>query len=100
MKVLHLNIFFKLPEDFDGDLDNAIAEILKYRKALREKHEGLEEPLESEANKKIPMTCTMEAYMEAMWADFLNAVGRGKKLVGEILLTESGGNKERMMHTK
>ena len=88
MKLLHLNVYFKLPDDFGGDLDDAIAEIIKYRKDLREKREGAREPPDSEANKKIPMACTMEEYMQALFGDFMRGVGRGRKLVGEISLAD------------
>lgn len=33
MKRLSLNINFKLPDDFDGDLNDAIEELLKYRRS-------------------------------------------------------------------
>jgi len=37
MKALKLNIHFKLPDDFTGDLNDAIEEIIKYR---RKEHKG------------------------------------------------------------
>jgi hypothetical protein len=39
MKCLHLNIYFKLPDDFNGDLNNAIEELLEYRKKPKPKSE-------------------------------------------------------------
>lgn len=33
MKRLALNINFKLPDDFNGDLNDAIEELLKYRRS-------------------------------------------------------------------
>jgi len=88
MKLLHLNVYFKLPDDFEGNLDNAIAEIIKYRKVMKEKNEGAITPPDSEANQKIPMTCTMEDYMQALFEDFIRGVDRGRKLVGEIALMD------------
>jgi len=32
MKVLHLNSYFLLPDDFDGDVNDAIQCLLEYRK--------------------------------------------------------------------
>lgn len=32
MKYVHLNVYFKLPEGFEGDLNDAIEELLKYRR--------------------------------------------------------------------
>ena len=33
MKLLHLNIYFKLPDNFEGDENDAIEEMLKYRRS-------------------------------------------------------------------
>jgi hypothetical protein len=32
-KVLHLNCYFKLPEDFNGDLNDALQALIDYRKS-------------------------------------------------------------------
>ena len=31
MKIAHINIYFRIPEDFDGDLNELLANIIEYR---------------------------------------------------------------------
>lgn len=35
MKCLHLNIYFKLPDNFNGDLNSALTELIKYRECKK-----------------------------------------------------------------
>jgi hypothetical protein len=43
MKAVKLNIHFKLPDTFKGDLNDAIEEILKYRRTLDKGHSDVYE---------------------------------------------------------
>jgi hypothetical protein len=42
-KWLHINACFKLPKDFDGDLNDALQALLDYRRGPKD-HNGLWEP--------------------------------------------------------
>jgi hypothetical protein len=41
MKAFKLNMHFRLPDDFTGDLNDAIECMLKYRKDLNKGHSGI-----------------------------------------------------------
>ena len=44
MKAVKLNIHFRLPDDFTGDLNDAIEEILKYRRNENKNHSSIFDP--------------------------------------------------------
>lgn len=44
MKAVKLNIHFRLPDDFTGDLNDAIEEILKYRRNENKNHSSVFNP--------------------------------------------------------
>lgn len=77
MKQLYLNVNFKLPEDFSGDLNDAIEELLKYRRK--------DKPNEDEYSPD----CTLSNY-ENWWRKVTTTNGR---LFGEVSLVELKGNK-------
>ena len=81
MKVLRLNINFKLPDDFDGNLNEAIGEIIKYR--------------ESKGLKGMPDQIDEDRSTDpvSMWNDFLRDVDEGYCCSGLFALgeTKEGG---------
>ena len=69
MKVLGLNIYFKLPDDFEGGLTKALEEYIKYRK-----ENNLKDFPDYDIPKKSRLT---------LWNDFLDAVKKGFRMHGE-----------------
>ena len=73
MKVLSIDFNFLLPDDFDGDFNDALMEVIKYRK-------GLPNPT------KFPAHC--DDLSAGTWKGFLNAIKQGFKLCGAMFLGE------------
>lgn len=67
IKILHLDLFFELPENFEGDLTDAIQALADYRK--QEKQHTCEPG---------DLTQTGDE-----WLDFLNARTHGFRIVGQ-----------------
>lgn len=63
MKVLHLDLFYKLPDDFSGSFEDALESYIAYRRA---KHY----PTNNIRNQDPTRTLTIET----MWAEFLYAI--------------------------
>ena len=98
MKIIHLNIFFKLPDNFKWDVDKAIEELVKYRKECKKNGADFRISGEGEASKQLPMQTTMETYMAVMFKDFLEAAESGKRVYGEIGMNEYNENTGRLTH--
>ena len=78
-KVVSINIYFLLPDDFNGDLNDALEEIVKYRKD--NKHKEFSGPDASFATQTV------------IWNGFQEAVDEGYKLHGAVALSELKGTK-------
>ena len=78
MKVFSLNMYFKLPDDFEGGLTQALEEYVKYRK-----ENNLKNHPNSDLSKKSRSN---------MWSDFLDAVEEGFKMHGEWGISEIKNN--------
>jgi len=72
MKVLSLDLHFLLPDDFDGDFDDALMEIIKYRKSLPN-------------SSKLPPLSDLP---DSSWGSFLIAIKQGYKIHGGGFLGE------------
>jgi len=81
MKTLHLNIYFKLPDDFEGGFNESLEEIIKYRKS---KNLG-KYPKIIEENK-------IETHKE-LWSDFWENQKQGKLLTGNFGISKQVGKK-------
>jgi hypothetical protein len=75
MKVLNLNIFFKLSDEFVGDLPDALIEAAEYLKS------------------KKKVTFGRGIGDETTWTDFLNALEEGYRLNGDYGMNELVDNK-------
>ncbi len=75
-KVLRLNLYVLLPDDFEGDLNDALGELLRYRKTLAQ-----DKPL------TVISETTHPDRDKDMWADFLASVENGYCLHGHAGLT-------------
>lgn len=67
-KLLYLDLFFELPENFEGDLTDAIQALVDYRRNEEKQHTC--EP--------VDLTQTGDE-----WLDFLNARLHGFRIVGQ-----------------
>lgn len=76
MKVLQMNIYFELPEDFKGDYNDAILEYVKYR-------QDNNKPKIPEVNTTLNFTNNDEH-----WDLFLKIIKEGKKCVGTFFVGE------------
>lgn len=72
MKRLSLNINFKLPTDFNGDLNDAIEELLKYRRSEK----NHDDDFQHDINKNVYEN----------WWDMVNSTNR--VLYGEYNISE------------
>lgn len=71
--LLHLNIYFKLPKDFNGDLNDAIQALLDYRRG--------------EKNHQIDYTYNPEISLYENWLEMVNTTDRvlfGKTSLSKI----------------
>lgn len=71
-KVLGLNMFFALPDDFNGDLDDALLAFAMYRKSTGKKIE------QNTGNNRTPMT------QDELWDRFLQEFQNGKRCAGQV----------------
>ena len=86
MKVLHLNIYFELPDDFQGTFNDALREYIKYRES-----KNLED-IPTDIGVRLSEDKPYTEYMDDMWIDFLDGIEQGKKVTGDFALTEWTGN--------
>jgi hypothetical protein len=75
MKVLSMNFYFLLPDDFDGNLNGALLEIVKYRRHQKSPDYPLKNNMTDEDKKNL-------------FNDFLKAQSEGFKLYGGAFLGE------------
>jgi hypothetical protein len=75
MKVLSMNIHFLLPDDFDGNLNGALLEIIKYRRSRQSPDYPSKNILTYDDKKDL-------------WNGFLKAKDEGFKLYGGAFLGE------------
>lgn len=83
MKVLHIDTYFLLPDDFDGDSNDAIRELLKYRESKKLSDFNYV----SKDNKKFN-TPWAELSDDEKWNRFYDLLIDGYKHVGAILFSE------------
>lgn len=86
MKVLMLDICFKLPDNWNGDLNDALKELIKYREEnncspMCTDVEGLKAEL-------FNLERTHDEYRTWMWRGFLDTLRKGKKVFGNIFFGE------------
>lgn len=81
MKVLYLDLYFKLPDDFKGDINNALRELIKYRES-----KGLSgafitsddaDPPKEEKIREVHTDILWEKFLEKTKDDNINIVGYG-----------------------
>jgi hypothetical protein len=75
MKTLALNVYFLLPDEFAGDLNDALREVIKYRESVGSK------PLPDGPD-------ATKVSQEELWAGFLKTREEGKRLYGTTSLKE------------
>lgn len=79
-KVLGLNIYFKLSDDFEGGLNEALEEYIKYRK---------------ENNLlRVPEYIKEKVHNIDMWDQFYNDVQEGNNVSGNFTLSELNDKNE------
>jgi hypothetical protein len=74
MKNLHLNIYYKLPDDFEGDTNDAIEHMLNYRRG--------------EKNHKVDFKYDPSKDVYDNWWEMVNTTDR--VLLGQYALSELG----------
>lgn len=79
MKILHMNLYFELPDDFEGSFNDALAEVIKYRK--------------SKNNPRMPesggsLNYVKDTIQSDLWERFLKAKSEGFKLHGLSAMQE------------
>jgi len=79
MKILHLNTYFQLPDSFEGDVNDAIEELLKYRK---------EKKLSSFKLNEEPAKDWDDMTQPEKWNYFCEAIKDGYKHVGHASFSE------------
>ena len=75
MKVLTIDIHFKLPDDFEGGLTEALEEYVKYRK-----ENNL--PAMPDPEGEVKTNISHDEYTSNRWKTFLEAIKEGKKVYG------------------
>jgi len=75
MKALRLNLCFQLPDDFKGNLNDALLEVINYR--INNAVIGKERDV-SEFNKDV----------KPLWGRFLENLEKGNKLTCDVALSE------------
>lgn len=84
MKIAHINIFFELPDEFEGDYNDILMEIIKYRKDNKlppYPEEVVDKPTETEAKAIYDSS-------KFLWNRFLNALEHDYKICGAVSLSE------------
>ena len=84
MKVAHINIFFELPEDFKGDYNDILLEVIKYRKNNNlppYPKEVIDKPNPEEAKALYDSS-------KFLWERFEKALKHGYKICGAVSLSE------------
>ena len=71
-KMLHLNVYFKLPADFKGDINDAIEAMLKYRRGVK--------------NHEKNFTIDSEKSLYENWWDMISSTDR--VLLGQVSFSE------------
>jgi hypothetical protein len=92
MKVAHINLYFKLPDDFDGDLNLLLEEVLKYRKSVegspkKEYDMAFADELEDSTS------ISKKGYDILMFNRFMRSCEEGLRLFGHINIVEAENNK-------
>lgn len=84
IKIAHINIFFKLPDDFQGDYNDILLEVIKYRKENKlppYPKEIIEEPKEEEVK-------ALQDSSKFLWGRFVKALEHNYKICGAVSLSE------------
>lgn len=81
MKVASINVHFRLPDGFEGGLNEALEEIIKYRRGL-----NLSDITPGEVTKLSEME---EHAANANWKKFLKGLEDGYKLIGSVNVSET-----------
>lgn len=85
MKVLSMNIHFLLPDNFNGNLNDALEEIIKYRKS---KNLTKYKAIELDRDDKI-----------SRWQTFLSVIQEGFRLYGGIFVGEWNSENKKWVRT-
>ena len=81
MKVASINVNFRLPDGFEGGLNEALEEIVKYRRGL-----GLVDVAPGTPSRLSEME---EHAANANWKKFLKGLEDGYKLIGSVNVSET-----------
>lgn len=85
MKIARLNFYFKLPDDFNGDINEALEEVIKFRKKNGKKAMSESLPMAKEIeNGKL----SKKGYDELMFEKFVRLVDDGHAIHGEVNICE------------
>lgn len=80
MSIVHIDLFFKLPDDFNGGFDDIIKELMKFRKLKGSLPKCNDYAKEFDNNTRI----SKSGYESIM----INKIKNGKTLVGVINIVE------------
>ena len=80
MKVLGMNCYFRLSDDFEGDLNDALKEVIKYR--IEKGYKDL-----NNIKNQDPLI------KDELWSSFYKEQRKGYKLIGNIALQKYTGEK-------
>ncbi len=82
MKIARLNFYFKLPEDFNGNINDALEEVIKYREKHGKGAMAESTPMAQEIeNSKV---LSKKGYDELMFEKFVRLVEEGYLIHGEV----------------
>jgi hypothetical protein len=83
MPVLYINTWFRLPDGFKGDLNDALLELVKYRRAqAKNPLPGSRSGTQAKGEKARKTTRAQQAAYELGWKNFLLGVCQGFRHVG------------------
>lgn len=82
-KILSAIINFKLPKDFDGDVEDALLEYLKYRKTLRKK---------PNINREILDNGDVNITIADVWDQFIDGLEKGFRSTRSTTINEWDGD--------
>lgn len=82
MKIARLNFYFKLPDDFSGDINDVLREIIKYREKHGKKAMAESTPMAQEVENS--KSVSKKGYDELMFAKFSRLVDDGYRIHGEV----------------
>lgn len=92
MKVAHVNLYFKLPDDFDGDLNLLLEKILEYRKSV-ENDSKKEYDMAFSDELEDSTSISKKGYDILMLNRFMRSCEEGLSLFGHINIVDAEDNK-------